>query len=194
MAGFFRHNVENVDFSRGSNHAKVAISLAICSIVGSLLAVAVAIRLPSWALKIYISLLVLSRGVILITLNKNYPFSWKKIFILGSVAAFNKGISGGEYGPVVTGGQLLSGIKGNNAVGITSLARGLTCMVRLATYVILDGGINWTLAGPLVLEGIYSIPMSALSVNRIQTHKMKIYIGVSTLILGIFTLLKLCIQ
>jgi uncharacterized membrane protein YfcA len=131
-------------------------------------------------------------GVILMTLNKDYPFSWKKIFILGSVAAFNKGISGGGYGPVVTGGQLLSGIKGNNAVGITSLAEGLTCMVGLAAYAIAGGVINWTLAGPLVLGGICSIPMSAWSVSRIQTRKMKIYIGVATLILGAFTLVKLC--
>ena len=194
MAGFFHHEFGNVNFSRGSNHTKVVLALATCSIVGSLLAVSVAIRLPSWALKTYISLLVLSMGcVILMTLNKYYLFSWKKIFILGSVAAFNKGMSGGGYGPVVTGGQLLSGINGNNAVGITSLAEGLTCIVGLAAYVIAGGGINWALAGPLALGGICSIPMSAWSVSRIQTHKMKLYIGVATLILGVFTLLKLCI-
>ena len=193
MAGFFHHEFGNVDFSRGSDHSKVALSLATCSIVGSLIAVIIAIRLPSWALKTYIGLLVLSMGgVILMTFNKNYLFSWKKIFILGSVAAFNKGISGGGYGPIVTGGQLLSGIKGNHAVGITSLAEGLTCIVGLATYVIAGAGINWALAGPLVLGGIISIPISAWSVSRIQTRKMKIYIGVATLILGVFTLFKLC--
>jgi len=193
MAGFIHHEFGNVNFSRESNHAKVALSLATCSILGSLVAVAIAFRLPSWALKTYISLLVLSMGgVILMTLNKDYPFSWKKIFILGSVAAFNKGISGGGYGPVVTGGQLLSGIKGNHAVGITSLAEGLTCMVGLAAYVIAGGVINWALAGPLALGGICSIPMSAWSVSKIQTRKMKIYIGVATLILGAFILVKLC--
>ena len=194
MAGFFHHEFGNVNFSRGSNHAKVALSLATCSIVGSLVAVAIAIRLPSWALKTYIGLLVLSMGgVILMTINKEYPFSWRKIFILGSVAAFNKGISGGGYGPIVTGGQLLTGIKGNHAVGITSLAEGLTCMVGLATYVIAGGGINWALAPPLALGGICSIPLSAWSVSRIQTRRMKIYIGVATLILGAFTLSKLCV-
>jgi len=43
---------------------------------------------------------------ILITINRNYRFSWKKITVLGLIASFNKGISGGGYGPVVTGGQL----------------------------------------------------------------------------------------
>jgi hypothetical protein len=76
MAGFFHHEFGNVDFSRGSDHAKVALSLATCSIVGSLIAVIIAIRLPSWALKIYMSLLVLTMGcVILMTLNKKYIFS-----------------------------------------------------------------------------------------------------------------------
>lgn len=132
--------------------------------------------------------------VILMTLNKKYIFSWKRIFILGSVAAFNKGVSGGGYGPVVTGGQILSGIKGNNAVGITSLAEGLTCSVGLALYVTTGSGINWALAGPLTLGGICSIPIGAWSVSRIQTHNMKIYIGVATLILGAFTLMKLCVR
>ncbi len=192
-AGFLHHEFGNVDFSRRSFHSKVALCLATCSIVGSLVAAAVAIRLPSWALKTYIGLLVLCMGcVILSTLNKEYLFSWKKIFILGSVAAFNKGISGGGYGPVVTGGQLLSGIKGKNAVGITSLAEGLTCFVGLAAYEILGSGINWPLAGPLALGGICSIPLSAWSVTRIQTRTMKISIGGATLILGAFTLVKLC--
>ena len=31
-------------------------------------------------------------------------------------------MSGGGYGPVVTGGQIFSGVNGNNAVGITLLA------------------------------------------------------------------------
>ena len=49
--------------------------------------------------------------VILICINKQFQFSWRKISFLGVVASFNKGMSGGGYGPVVTGDQILSGIK-----------------------------------------------------------------------------------
>lgn len=40
----------------------------------------------------------------------------------------------GGYGVVVTGGQILSGVNGNNAVGITSLAEELTCIVGVIVF------------------------------------------------------------
>jgi len=48
------------------------------------------------------------------------------------VGAFDKGISGGGYGPVVTGEQMVLGIPGRNAVGITSFSEGLVSLVGLA--------------------------------------------------------------
>jgi hypothetical protein len=95
------------------------------SLVGILLGVAIAVNIPSWALKAYVGLLVLAIGL---TTLKNHrreiPFLWKRIGSLGLLAAFNKGMSSGGYGPVVTGGQVLSGIRGRTAVGIASFAQG----------------------------------------------------------------------
>jgi len=31
-------------------------------------------------------------------------FSWKRLIAIGLISSFNKGISGGGYGPLVTGG------------------------------------------------------------------------------------------
>ena len=72
-------------------------------------AVILAVNLPKLYLKLYIGFLILIIGIFIVaTLNKNYTFSWKRITILGLIASFNKGISGGGYGPVVMGGQLLA--------------------------------------------------------------------------------------
>ena len=73
-----------------------------------------------------------------------YPFSWWRIGGLGTLAAFNKGISGGGYGPLVTAGQVLSGIRGRNAVGITSLAEGVTSIVGFGIYFL--SGPSWITA------------------------------------------------
>jgi len=134
-AGLLHHKAGNVNFNKGSLDLKVVIVITFCSIGGCIAAVFLAINLPRLWLKIYISTMILIVGIVLIaTLKKNYGFSWTKITSLGIIAAFNKGISGGGYGPVVTGGQLMAGVKAKNAIGITSLAEGLTCVAGVLTY------------------------------------------------------------
>ncbi len=181
-------------FRRGiPTHLKVALLIALCSILGTVVAVLIAVNLPSFYLKLYIGILVSVIGlVILITRNKNYKFSWKKITGLSLIASFNKGMSGGGYGPVVTGGQLLSGVDGKNAIGITSLAEGFTCAVGVITYMLVTKEIiDWVLVPYLIIGAIFSVPLSALTIKKIKTKKLRVIIGVATLILGIVTLVKI---
>ena len=191
-AGVAHHKAGNVNFKRGSIHLKIAIVLALCSIVGATIAVFIAVSIPKLWLNIYIGLMVLLMGIIiLININKDLKFSWKKIVGLGSIAAFNKGMSGGGYGPVVTGGQILSGVKGNNAVGITSLAEGLTCVVGVIVFILTPGYVDWSLAPSLVIGAMLSVPFSTLIVKKMPTKGLKISIAVLTLALGAYTLIKL---
>ena len=191
-AGLAHHKVGNVNFKRGSIHLKIAIMLAACSIIGATIAVFIAISIPKLWLDIYIGLMVLGMGVIIVlTINKEFKFSWKKIIGLGSIAAFNKGMSGGGYGPVVTGGQILSGVQGNNAIGITSLAEGLTCIVGVIVFIVSPEIVNWELAPSLIIGALMSVPFSAFIVKKLPTKSLKISIGIITLILGVVTLIKI---
>ena len=91
-----------------SLHLKIALLIATFSIIGSIIGANVALNIPKFYLKLYIGLLVLSMGIyILITYNKKFKFTWSKLSSIAVLASFNKGISGGGYGPVVTGGQIL---------------------------------------------------------------------------------------
>ena len=216
LAGFTHHSMGNVDlkpktikisriirglreygFKESINrglpiHLKITLVIAACSIIGTVASVFVAVNIPKFYLKLYIGLLVLTIGVALImTMHRTYKFSWKKIVFLGVIASFNKGMSGGGYGPVVTGGQLLSGVAGKNAVGITSAAEGLTCAVGVLTYFLIKGNINWRLAPFLVTGGVLSVPLSALSVKKTTSDWLRAAIGVVTTILGTYTLSKL---
>jgi uncharacterized membrane protein YfcA len=191
-AGVVHHKAGNVNFKRGSIHLKIALVLALCSIIGAVIAVLIAINIPTLWLKIYIGLVVLVMGIIiLLSLNKEFKFSWKKIIGLGSIAAFNKGMSGGGYGPVVTGGQILSGVNGNNAIGITSLAEGLTCIVGVTVFIVSPEIIDWNLAPSLIIGAMFSVPFSAIIVKKIPTRKLKIAIGLMTILLGLFSLIKI---
>ena len=215
LAGFTHHKAGNVNFKPKSTniryiikrlkelgysetfrrgvpiHLKIALVLAACSIIGTIAAVFIAVSISKFWLKLYIGILVTVIGmVILLTLNKNYKFSWKKILGLGFIASFNKGMSGGGYGPVVTGGQLLSGVKGRNAVGITSLAEGLTCAVGVIAYLLTKSIIDWKLAPYLIIGAVISVPFSALTIKKIKTRTLAIIIGIATLILGAFTIIQ----
>lgn len=192
LAAAAHHKIGNVNF-RDPEIRNVTLALALCSIVGAVVAVFIAVSIPPFYLKLYIGLLVAIMGItILWKRNSQSAFSWLKITLLGIVAAFNKGMSGGGYGPLVTSGQILSGVDGKKAVGITSLSEGITCLVGLTTFVILgESLINWELAGFLVVGAVLSVPLSAISVKKLQLKKMTTMIGVATLILGLFTLWKL---
>ncbi|MGI6562733.1 MAG: sulfite exporter TauE/SafE family protein [Clostridia bacterium] len=175
-----------------SQHLKIALLIGLFSALGAVTGSAVAINLPSFYLKLYIGVLVVTIGIyILVTYNKQFTFTWSKLTVLSIIASFNKGISGGGYGPVVTGGQILSGVDGKNAVAITSVSEALTCLVGASAYFISGAFIDWKLVPLLLVGGLISIPFSALSVKKINTGHFRIIIGFATLALGSFTLVKL---
>ena len=180
-------------FRRGiPRHLKIALLIAFCSIVGTLAAVLIAVNISKFWLKAYIGGMVLLMGAyILLHRNKQRPFSWKKVTSLGLVASFNKGISGGGYGPIVTGGQILSGVEGRNAVAITSLAEGLTCAVGFGAYLAVRGVQDWTLFPYLCAGAVLSVPFSVRTVKRVSSAKLGVAIGVFTVVLGLLTLVKL---
>jgi uncharacterized membrane protein YfcA len=194
-AAFLHHRLKNVDFKIGNSDSKIALVMAGCSIFGALAAVYTALNLPAFYVKLYIGLLVFGMGIlILATLNQTYRFTWRRIASLGLLAAFNKGISGGGYGPLVTSGQILTGVKSKNAVGITSLAEGLTCVVGVAIYILYTNHtIEWVLAPSLILGAILSVPFATYTVKKFREGRLRMVVGFATLILGLFTLGKLFI-
>ncbi|MBN1572834.1 MAG: sulfite exporter TauE/SafE family protein [Deltaproteobacteria bacterium] len=216
LAGFTHHAIGNVDFKPKTMNVKriysslkeigvlnsirlgfpqslkVVIVITLCSVVGTVAAVFIAINLPKFYLKLYIGILIFLIGIVIIaTINKEYKFSWKKITILGLIASFNKGISGGGYGPVVVGGQLVSGVSEKNAVAITSLAEGITCIVGVAAYILTKDVIDWLLAPYLIIGAVISVPFSAYTVKIVKSRIMKIIIGIVTIILGLTTIIQI---
>ncbi len=192
LAGVLHHEFGNVDFRRGSHDRKIAMVMAGFSVVGVILASFIAVNVPGWAIKVYIGVLVLAMGLlILLNKKKEYAFSWKRIAGLGWLAAFNKGISGGGYGPVVTAGQVLSGVRGRKAVGITSLAEGITSIVGFGIYMYSGVTLNSSLLISLILGAVISVPISAFIVSRLPAGKLTYIIGGISTALGGYTLVRL---
>ena len=175
-----------------SAHLKVVFLLLSTTIVGAISAVFTARVLPKQWTSLYISLMVIAMGVLILAcFNKKFRYSWKRIVGLGLLASFNKGLTGGGYGPLVVSGQILSGVEGKNAVGITSLAEGLTCALGVLTYLLTaKSAIDWRLAPIIIAGAICAVPLSAKNVKIMKPKLLKGLIAALTIILGIVTLVK----
>lgn len=190
-AVFFHHQFKNVNMSVGSKDFTVGATLAAFSLVGSVAAVLFALKISKFALNLYIGLLVLIVGVVVLaTTDKARDFSWLRLLFLGSIASFNKGLSGGGYGPIVTAGQILTGVEARAAIGITSLAEGVTCIAAFLTYLVAGKQIDWTLSLLLCIGVALSAPVAALIVKRMNTKHLKLIIGLFTIALGALTIFK----
>ncbi|MBN1916846.1 MAG: sulfite exporter TauE/SafE family protein [Verrucomicrobia bacterium] len=190
-AAFAHHSFRNVRFERRSKDTKVAVVLAACSMVGTVGAVWLTTLISKETLTLIIGIIILSMGgVILVTLRWTPRFSWAKITAVGAVASFNKGLSGGGYGPLVMGGQMLSGVGVKNAIGITSLAEGLTCLVGVVVYAVLHPEVTWRLAPFLMLGALLSVPFAAHTVRRLPERLVKPAVAGIIFVLGCYTLAR----
>jgi len=207
LAGLFHHRLGNVsfDFRREkrirerrlqalgyiprSFDAKVTYLLIVLGVLGALGAVFFSVNVPKQVVTTYIGVMIFCIGLyIIINVRKNQVFRWRKFFFIAALSGFNKGVSGGGYGPLVTGGQVISGRDAKSSIGSTSLAEGLVCLAGFVTYLIMRKGIYWKLAFPLVIGAALSTPLAAITVKKMPERKLKMIIGVVTLFLGLWTL------
>jgi uncharacterized membrane protein YfcA len=157
----------------------------------------------NFSVKIYIGIMVFAMGVLVLVLrNKKIKFSMRRIIGIGALAGFNKGISGGGYRPVTVIGQMLSGRDGKNALASTTFSKTAVSFVGFLAYVIthvvqsVRGSIpiTWeylSIAPYLVIGAIVAAPIGAVITRSVQSMWIKISVGVGTIILGIFSLVRL---
>jgi uncharacterized membrane protein YfcA len=190
-AAFFHAEVGNISLRRGSTHLRVAVILSLCSLLGVYAGVELALNIPGRLLVAIISLVILTAGIyVLVHSARQSVYRTWKIAILGVVASFNKALSGGGYGPLMTSGQILSGVAGRSAVGITSLAEAFTCLAAAALFLLKGRELELGLLIPVLSGALLSVPLSAQLVRRFSESALKRIIAVATIGLGLLSLLK----
>lgn len=191
-AGLLHQRDGNVDFLNDARARRTTLLLGSLSGIGALLAVWVAVSISKFWLGLFITAIILAMGVvILLTRNRQIPYRASGIVTVGAIAAFNKGLSGGGYGPLVTAGQVVSGLPAKHAVAVTSVAESLTCLIGVLGYLAMGKSIAWELAVPLALGALLSVPMATLTVSRSSEASLRGIVGLCTLILGVVALIKL---
>ncbi|MFQ5910134.1 MAG: sulfite exporter TauE/SafE family protein [Thermoplasmata archaeon] len=191
VGGMFHHHFENVDLRLGSADLKITAVLTIFSIMGVAVSVIAFVSIPEDYIQIYIGILVLCIGaILLLTFERTFVLTMKKIVFLGLFAAFNKGISGGGYGPIATGGQILSGVRSKSAIGIGSVAEGLTSAVGAFLFFLFVPSTQWDLVPWLLVGGLASVPAAAFTVKKVHARNLRVMVGMAICALGVLMLAK----
>lgn len=186
-----RKRLRGLGYLPRSADSKIVFILAAWGVVGIVVGVLTAVNIPQIVLESYIGAVVLGIGVaIMWRRNHNGRFSWKALTALGIVGAFNKGISGGGYVPLVTGGQIVSGREARSSVGNTTVAVAVVCAVGFVLYLAIGNSVDWVMAGAASAGSLIAAPLAALTVKRANTEKLRLAIGLVIATLGALTLLR----
>jgi len=214
IAAKFHHKYQNVDFKPKSTDGKlifkkikeigflkafrkgftkdlkivlVITALGLTATVGAVL---VATSIPKVALKTYIGILVLLMGALLLS-KANFKFSWKKIMGIGIISSFNKGLSGGGFGPVTTSGQIVAGNFSKNSIATTTLAEAPICIAGFLTYLFINGLSNWNLLFCLTIGSAIGATIGPRFTAKFKSERrLRTVLGVTVILLGIWTLAK----
>lgn len=148
------------------------------------------VSIPEFFLMLYLGITISVVGIIML-IQKNFQFSSKLLLVVGGISAFNKAISGGGFGPVVTSGQVITGSETSNAVAITSFSETALSALGFILYLIFVGGLDIYLAFLVIFSGLLATPLGAFHAKKLANKKSanKI-IGVTIVVLGFMTLLK----
>jgi uncharacterized membrane protein YfcA len=197
------HELRNVRFSLRPPNEETRL-MALLGGVGALATVAsvvlayVALAVPESYIELYVAALVLVMGAVglararLVTTIEYRP---RRLVAFAVLAGVNKGIGGGGYGPVVTLGQILSGVYEKSAIAIAGLAESLASLVGVVTFLVLAvGGLGLDLVLlPSVFTGGFLAAVAApylvrVLPNRVWRYAVPLYafvVGLLALTVGV---------
>ncbi|HKJ67488.1 MAG TPA: sulfite exporter TauE/SafE family protein [bacterium] len=191
-AAFFHNDIRNVDFRARGTDLKPALLLAGGSVAGVSVGVFLAMSVPKDVLKLLIGCIIFLAGFFVVLLSRMMiEYRHWKMLGLSCVASFNKAVSGGGYGPLVTSGQILSGVQGKAAVGITSFAEAFTCLVAVSLFLFQGGYITLRILIPMCTGALVSVPFSVFAINKANEDHLRIVIGILTMGMGALTVYKI---
>lgn len=144
VGGAFHNEFKNVDFgfvgdspTEATKVLGLIVSVGIVAVAISVVMTYLAFEIPDTFVKIYVGAVILV--IALTTLVKKFvepatEYHRNRLIGFAVLAGLNKGIAGSGYGPVITIGEILSGVYEKSATAITSMAEGIVSLAGIATF------------------------------------------------------------
>ena len=192
LSSLFNQLLGNVDFRLAGQAFKTSATIGGLGSAGAILGALLAVGISKFLLNLYIGLLVTASGIfVLRSKGISFEFSWIKIMAISVLGAFNKGLSGSGFGPIVTTGSLLSGIDEKASVSIQALSELPVSLVGFLTFLYAGTSIEWSVTLALSLGVVVAAPIAAWLVQRMDPEKLRTFIGAAATLVGLSTLVKL---
>jgi len=201
---FFDHEFKNVRYSFFPLNEATKVSLIMaffgcCAIFASIFIGYFAFKFPIDIIKIYVAVLVIFMGLsgfIKLKLRKiqNIGFKPKLLYGFSALAGFNKGIGGGGYGPVLTMGQIFSGIYEKSATALVSFAESIVSIVGIVTFFGISYvgiKIDLVLLPSLFTGGFFAALISPYLVRILPNKLWKYVIPIYAFGIGIYSFVKI---
>jgi hypothetical protein len=188
-AAFFHHQAGNYNFWKDHSTRNTGLLMGAVGFVVAVVAEIVTIKMPQGLLRPGITIMVLAIGVfMLVSGGLRIRLRMRNVCVLAGVAGFNKAFSGGGYGPLVAGGQVLVGLPVRAAVATTAIAEGIVCIAAVGTYYLHGKTIPAYLLLPMTIGALLSTPVSAITLRRLPVKLVKKIMALAIIALGAYAL------
>ncbi|WP_435080043.1 sulfite exporter TauE/SafE family protein [Halococcus sp. AFM35] len=188
VGGLFHNEFKNVEFGFGDESATEATRILGLVVVIGVAATVVSVVLAYLAIEVSGPLVQAYIGIIIVfiaglTLFQNIAdfsgtYSQRQLIGFAALAGLNKGITGSGFGPVITLGQILSGIYEKSATAITSMSEGVVSLAGIITFLtitVAGVGLDLTLL-PSVFAGGFLAAIFAPYTVRVMPNRILQYI------------------
>jgi uncharacterized membrane protein YfcA len=195
IASWRHHRLQNANFQSGTIDYKVTTTIIWCGVFACLIGVFVSVSIPPEVLNTYIAVLVIVIGIMILS-DKALIMTVNKIYALGFISAFNKALSGGGFGPLVAGGQLVFKDRDEKgAIGSTDFAEAPICLLSFLIWVLMKGMPPITLMAPLCIGAAVGGCMGPQALSKIKSKTiLKKCLGMLVLIEGLWVIYKVWIR
>jgi len=183
---------KNADFNGFTKDTKIVLAMVIPGLLVVVVGVFAATNLSSLWVKTYIGILVIIMSVLCLSPLK-YKFAWWKHYAVGILAAFNKALSGGGFGPVTSTGDIIGGLKSKVSIATTTFAEVCICLGAFVVYIFFVGNLNIVIAFALCIGTVVGGIVGPYISSRVSHHRLRKCIGILGIASGIWLLWRIMI-
>jgi len=180
------HRFENANFRGLTRDTKIVLARIIPGLMVVTVGVFAAVNLPKLWLKTYIGILVIVMSTLCLSPIK-YKFAWWKHYAIGALAAFNKALTGGGFGPVTSTGGIIGGLEAKVSIATTTFAEVCICSASFIVYLFFVG-VDWTFALSLCIGAFIGGIIGPYICSRVSHRGLRKSVGILGIVSGIWLL------
>lgn len=189
-ASHFHQKDKNINFYTHQNKL-ATLMITVGCVCGVFMGVPAALQIQKNNLIILTGFLTIVCGFIIFYFrDRVQQYQNGKMFGLSILAAFNKSLTGGGFGALLTSGQMVSGRDGKSSAAITAFAKGITGGFGITLYLMRGTNLDIKLLLAMLIGSMTSVPLATGFIKRFEERNVKLIISFVTVFMGIVTLLK----